>query len=178
MNSLLSGALFILLAITALRDVGAQTTPPAADALAEDHDVRFYQSALDGQQRRLDALDAILSATGLLVFTAMTYLLAIDTVRDGPLAPRLLAVALLLPVALTVYAVVGYAGVDAPDLVEFDAAVRENRAASYEEARRAMVQAFVANRHALVAKQLLRNWATALASVLFLADLLVFVVQW
>jgi type VI protein secretion system component VasK len=125
----------------------------------------------------MDGIDAILSATGLLIFTAMTYLLTVDDVKNA-LIPRLIALALNVPLAITVWAILRYGQTDAPDLEDLDEGLRENREGSFEAARTAMVAAFVANRRGIEAKKRLRAWSTLLAAFLFVADLLGFVVHW
>ncbi|MGD1068019.1 MAG: hypothetical protein ABR975_14525 [Vulcanimicrobiaceae bacterium] len=150
----------------------------ASASLPDEHDVALFQSVLDSQIRSMEDIDATLSATGALAFSAMTYLLATDEVRGGALLARVLAIALLVPVALIGIAIVRYHQLDAPDLEDLAAELSDDRAAALERARSGMVDAFRANREAIDAKKALRAWSTLTAAALFLTDLLGYVVHW
>lgn len=146
--------------------------------LPDEHDVALYQSILDSQVRSMEEIDAILSATGVLAFSAMTYLLSTDEVRTGAPAARVLAVAMLAPVALVGVAIMRHRQRDAPDLNDLELELLHDRTAAFARARAGMVESFNANRETMAAKKRIRAWSTLLAAAFFLTDLLGFVVHW
>jgi hypothetical protein len=161
-----------------LHELARIVVGPRLGESPDERDVAFYQSILDSQIRSLDEIDAILSATGVLAFSAMTYLLSTDAVRSGQVVARLLAVALLVPVALIGVAIIGYPQLDAPDIGDLEVELQRNRAAAFASARQAIVEAFQGNLETILAKRRFRFWTTLLAAAFFLSDLLIFVVGW
>jgi hypothetical protein len=161
-----------------LHELARVVVGPRPGEPPDERDVAFYQSILDSQIRSLEEIDAILSATGVLAFSAMTYLLSTDAVRSGPVVARLLAVALLVPVAFISVAIIGYPQLDAPDIGDLEVELHRNRPAAFARARQVMVDAFQANSETILAKKRFRFWATVLAAAFFLSDLLIFVVGW
>jgi hypothetical protein len=143
-----------------------------------DTDVRLLQSILNAQIQRIDQVDAVLTASGMLMFGAMTSLLVVNDVRTGTLVARLLAVALMGPISATGIALLRYVGLDAPDLDDLDAGLRVDRTQALELARVAIVDAFRINRRVLAAKKAVRAWAVLCGAGLVLADLLGFMVHW
>jgi len=143
-----------------------------------DSDVRFLQNILNAQIQRIDQVDAVLTASGVLMFGAMTSLLVVNDVRTGTLVARVLAVALMGPISATSIALLRYVGLDAPDLDDLDAGLRTDRAEALELARVAIVDAFRINRRVLAAKKAVRAWAMLCGAGLVLADLLGFMVHW
>ena len=174
------GSIFwVLLALAAIGQSTKESRNRSIDSLPDDHDVALYQNVLESQLRRMDGIDAILSATGLLIFTAMTYLFSLDGIKDGPLTARVICLALLIPLAGTIVAVVSFPGREAPDLEAFDKFLRtDDRKTTFEKTREVLVEAFLTNRRATRAKKMLRTWLTLLAGACFLADWLTFVVKW
>jgi hypothetical protein len=142
-NTFLSAGFLALIALLAVAGARREEAEPRGKpSLPADHDIALYQSVLDGQLRRMDGIDAILSATGLLIFAALSYLLTVDDVKNALIA-RLIAIALNVPLAITVWAILRYGQSDAPDLEDLDEGLRENRDGAFEAARDAMVDAFV-----------------------------------
>ena len=91
MMNMIGSIFWVLLALAAIGQSTKDSRTRTVESLPDDHDVALYQNVLESQLRRMDGIDAILSATGLLVFTAMTYLFSLDGIKDGPLTARVIA---------------------------------------------------------------------------------------
>jgi hypothetical protein len=146
-----------------------QPAPSANVAPSEDPLVERYARAVNAQNRRLDALEALLGSLAALEFAAMTYLL--DKASTEPTLFRVLAAAMLLPIALALAGSFGFVGREGIDIVRFDEDVVRDPVAAERNAVTALVRAAANNRTQERWKTRLRNASTVGAAVILAVSL-------
>jgi hypothetical protein len=149
-------------------------TPPATREIDFDR----YQHAIDSQNRRMDALEAMLGGLCALEFGAMTYLL--DRTEHAELALRLLALCMLLPVVTAFIGWFGFSGEEGPALDGddgLDAQIHSDRAEALTRALETMRNDYAANRYLIRIKVRLRDVSVTLAATILIVELVSGMVQ-